>query len=93
MPYGYSHGLRSLSGDPAPMTNDEGAAHAKLLAEYRGYDHLTSEEPIENGITANEYTLTETVRRSNDTSEGSTHLLQDIQNVCIFCTNGDPDHA
>jgi ParB-like chromosome segregation protein Spo0J len=35
LPYGYSHSLRSLSGDPAPMTDDEGAAHAKLLAEYR----------------------------------------------------------
>jgi ParB family chromosome partitioning protein len=22
LPYGYSHGLRSLSGDPAPMTDD-----------------------------------------------------------------------
>lgn len=124
LPYGYSHGLRSLSGDPAPMTDDEGAAHAYLLVEYRaleeeyagqdelpdeidtrlgmletemekietrplifdqmeigragafftldrygalavyrGYDHLTSDESIENGITANEYTYTETVRR------------------------------
>ncbi|WP_411958749.1 ParB/RepB/Spo0J family partition protein [Paracoccus homiensis] len=35
LPYGYSHGLRRLNGDPAPMTDDEGAAHAKLLAEYR----------------------------------------------------------
>ena len=35
LPNGYSHGLRRLSGDPAPMTDDEGAAHAKLLAEYR----------------------------------------------------------
>ena len=33
------------------------------LAVYRGYDHLTSDESIENGITANEYTYTETVRR------------------------------
>jgi len=24
-----------LVGDPAPMTDDEGAAHAKLLTEYR----------------------------------------------------------
>jgi len=37
-PYGYSHGLRRLSGDPAPMTDDEGAAHAKLLAEYRAFE-------------------------------------------------------
>lgn len=33
------------------------------LAVYRGYDHLTSEEPIGNGITANDYTRSETVRR------------------------------
>ena len=38
LPYGYSHGLRPLSGDPAPMTDDEGAAHAKLLAEYRALE-------------------------------------------------------
>lgn len=30
--YGYSHRLRSLSRDPASMTDDEGAAQAKLLA-------------------------------------------------------------
>jgi ParB family chromosome partitioning protein len=34
LPYGYSHGLRRLVGDPAPMTDEESAAHAKLLAEY-----------------------------------------------------------
>ena len=28
-----------------------------------------------------------------DTWDGSTYLLQNIQNVCIFCTNGDLDHA
>lgn len=38
LPYGYSHGLRRLSGAPAPMTDDEGAAHAKLLAEYRALE-------------------------------------------------------
>ena len=38
LPYGYSHGLRRLSGDPAPMTDEEGAAHAKLLAEYRALE-------------------------------------------------------
>ncbi|MFC0159120.1 DNA-binding protein [Mameliella alba] len=38
LPYGYSHGLRRLSGDPAPMTDDEGAAHAKLLAEYQALE-------------------------------------------------------
>ncbi|MBW0159315.1 ParB/RepB/Spo0J family partition protein [Sedimentimonas flavescens] len=38
LPYGYSHGLRRLSGDPAPMTDDEGAAHDKLLAEYRALE-------------------------------------------------------
>ena len=124
LPYGYSHGLRSLSGDPAPMTDDEGAAHTKLLAEYRaleeehagqeeipdeidtrlgvleaemekfetrplifdrteigragafitldrygalavyrGYDHLTSDVSIDDGIIANEYTFTAGGRR------------------------------
>ncbi|RBP84974.1 ParB family chromosome partitioning protein [Rhodobacter sp. 140A] len=38
LPYGYSHGLRRLAGDPAPMTDEEGAAHASLLAEYRGLE-------------------------------------------------------
>jgi ParB family chromosome partitioning protein len=122
--YGYSHGLRSLSCDPAPMTDEEEAVHTKRLSEYqaleeehagqdetpaeidkrlrvseaemekiealplvfnptdigragafvtldrygalvayRGYDHLTSDESIENGNTAYEYSYTETVRR------------------------------
>ena len=38
LPYGYSHGLRRLVGDPAPMTDEESAAHATLLAEYRGLE-------------------------------------------------------
>jgi ParB family chromosome partitioning protein len=33
------------------------------LAVYRGYDHLTSDESIENGITANVYIYAETVKR------------------------------
>ncbi len=33
------------------------------LAVSRGYDHLTSDESIENGNTAYEYTYIETVRR------------------------------
>jgi len=35
LPYGYSHGLRRLAGDPAPMTHEDSASHASLLAEYR----------------------------------------------------------
>jgi ParB family chromosome partitioning protein len=38
LPYGYSHGLRRLAGDPAPMTDEESAAHAVLVAEYRGLE-------------------------------------------------------
>jgi ParB family chromosome partitioning protein len=38
LPYGYSHGLRRLNGDPAPMTDEEGAAHSKLLTEYRALE-------------------------------------------------------
>jgi ParB family chromosome partitioning protein len=38
LPYCYSHGLRRLNGDRAPMTADEGAVHAKPLAEYRALE-------------------------------------------------------
>jgi len=38
LPYGYSHGLRRLSGDPAPMSDEETSAHAALLAEYRALE-------------------------------------------------------
>ena len=38
LPYGYSHGLRRLAGDPAPMTDEESAAHATLLVEYRALE-------------------------------------------------------
>jgi len=38
LPYGYSHGLRRLAGDPSPMTDEESAAHAALLAEYRALE-------------------------------------------------------
>ena len=38
LPYGYSHGLRRLAGDPAPMDDEESAAHAALLAEYRALE-------------------------------------------------------
>ena len=33
------------------------------LTVYRGYDHLTSDEAVEDGITANEYTFTAGGRR------------------------------
>jgi ParB family chromosome partitioning protein len=38
LPYGYSHDLRRLAGDPTPMTDEESAAHAVLLAEYRALE-------------------------------------------------------
>ena len=38
LPYGYSHGLRRLAGEPAPMTDEEAKAHAALLAEYRALE-------------------------------------------------------
>lgn len=124
VPYGSSHGMRSLSCDPAPMTDKKEAVHTKRLSEYqaleeehagqdettaeidkrlrvseaemekieirplafnptdigragafvmfdrygalavsRGYDHLTSEESVEDGIIANEYTFTAGGRR------------------------------
>ncbi len=50
LPYGYSHGLRRLASDPAPMADAEGAALAKLLAEnlalkeeYSGKDEVSAE--------------------------------------------------
>jgi ParB family chromosome partitioning protein len=38
LPYGYSHGLRRLASDPAPMTDEESTSHAALLAEYRALE-------------------------------------------------------
>ena len=38
LPYGYSHGLRRPAGDPALISDEESAAHAALLAEYRGLE-------------------------------------------------------
>lgn len=38
LPYGYSHGLRRLAGDPSPMTDEESASHAALLSEYRALE-------------------------------------------------------
>jgi ParB family chromosome partitioning protein len=35
LPYGYSHSLRRLTGEQAPLSEENGAAHAALLAEYR----------------------------------------------------------
>jgi ParB family transcriptional regulator, chromosome partitioning protein len=67
LPYGYSHGLRSLSGDPAPMTDDEGAAHAALLAEYRaleeeyaGQDEIPDEIDTRLGVLETEMEKIET---------------------------------
>jgi ParB family chromosome partitioning protein len=38
LPYGYSHGLRRLAGDPSPLGTDEAAEHARLLTEYRALE-------------------------------------------------------
>ena len=38
LPYGYSHAMQGLKGEPTPMTDTEGADHAKLLAEYRALE-------------------------------------------------------
>lgn len=37
LPYSYSHSLRRLAGDPAPVIDEESAVHAALVAEYRGW--------------------------------------------------------
>ena len=38
LPYGYSHGLRRLAGEQSPLSEEYGAAHAALLAEYRALE-------------------------------------------------------
>jgi ParB family transcriptional regulator, chromosome partitioning protein len=38
LPYGYSHAMRGLKGEPTPMTDSEGADHARQLAEYRALE-------------------------------------------------------
>jgi ParB family chromosome partitioning protein len=38
LPYGYSHAMRGLKGERVPMTDSEGAAHAKFLTEYRALE-------------------------------------------------------
>ena len=38
LPYGYSHAMRGLKGEPTPMTVVEDADHARLLAEYRALE-------------------------------------------------------
>ena len=38
LPYGYSHGLQRLAGEQPPMRDEDGAAHAALLAEYRALE-------------------------------------------------------
>ena len=38
LPYGYNHTMRGLKGEPVPMTDSEGADHARLLAEYRALE-------------------------------------------------------
>ena len=38
LPYGYSHGLRRLAGEQTPLSTEDGAAHAALLAEYRALE-------------------------------------------------------
>jgi ParB family chromosome partitioning protein len=44
LPYGYSHGLRRLAGEPAPMADEENAAHAALLVEYRTLEDEYSDQ-------------------------------------------------
>ena len=44
LPYGYSHGLRHLVGDPSPLNADEAAEHARLLVEYRALEEEYSSQ-------------------------------------------------
>lgn len=53
LPYGYNHGLRRLSGDPAPMSDEEGASHAALLAEYSALeDEYAGQDEISEEVDA-----------------------------------------
>jgi ParB family transcriptional regulator, chromosome partitioning protein len=38
LPYGYSHSLLRLGGDPWPLTDEQSSAHAALLAAYRALE-------------------------------------------------------
>ena len=38
LPYGYSHAMRGLKGERTPMTDSEGADHARHLAEYHALE-------------------------------------------------------
>ena len=61
LPYGYSHGLRSLSGDPAPMPDDEATANAKLLEEeYSSQDEIPDEIETRLGVSETEVEEIET---------------------------------
>ena len=44
LPYGYSHGLRRLAGEEAPLNTKDSAAHAALLAEYRALEEEYSSQ-------------------------------------------------
>jgi ParB family transcriptional regulator, chromosome partitioning protein len=53
LPYGYSHALRRLSGDPAPMSHEESASHAALLTEYRALeDEYAGQDEIPEEVDA-----------------------------------------
>ncbi|MGL5010146.1 MAG: ParB N-terminal domain-containing protein [Paracoccaceae bacterium] len=45
LPFGFSHGLRRLTGSPAPMSADESAVHAALLAEHAAIEEEYSGQP------------------------------------------------
>lgn len=47
LPYGYSHGIRRLSGEAVPMSEDEVAIHAAHLA---GYRQLEEEHPGQDAV-------------------------------------------
>jgi hypothetical protein len=54
---------RPLFFDPEEIGRAGAFDRYGALAVSRGYDHLTSDESIEDGIIANEYTFTEGGRR------------------------------
>ena len=45
LPYGFSHGLRRLTGSPAPMSADESAVHATLVGEFEAIQEEYADQP------------------------------------------------
>ena len=104
LPYGYSGGLRLLAGDLAPITDEESAAHATLLAEYRtledeysGYDEYPEETAVQEGDGADAMGQGDDVGVSSwepaATSAGGTGITSGGQRIGIDLSEEDDNEA